>query len=148
MPKDRAGLPGWPFHCILKNLAIFEIHWPWKNRIGHVMKFGHFFSFHTAMKFSINILSFLHFSEGLHVSVTATPWYFNLVFFEVCSNDLTLAASWFCTNVSSNDSLMDTIGSCYTCIWGLLCLVVWLYNVLVEAFCILPQYACFCSATM
>jgi len=50
-----------------------------------------------------------------------------LYFFEVCSNDLTLAASWFCTYVSGNDSLMDTIGSCYTCIWGLLYLVMWLY---------------------
>jgi len=36
--------------------------------------------------------------------------------FEVCSNDLTLAASYFCSNGAVGDSLMVTIGSCYTCI--------------------------------
>jgi len=46
--------------------------------------------------------------------------------FEVCSNDLTLAANWFCTYVSVSDSRMDTIGRCYTCIWRLLYSVVWL----------------------
>jgi len=75
------------------------------------------------MEFSINILS-LAFSDGLHVSVTVTPWCFNLVLFS--SNDLTLAATWLRTNVSVSDGVMVTIGSCCTSIWRLLYSVVWL----------------------
>jgi len=33
----------------------------------------------------------------------------------VCSNDLALAVSRFCTSASASASLVVTIGSCYTC---------------------------------
>jgi len=43
--------------------------------------FGQFFSFSHYNEISLNILSFLHCLDGLHVNVTATPWNFNLVLF-------------------------------------------------------------------
>ena len=146
MPKDWAGLPCWPFHCQFWKIwqffkytghekhtwPFYEI-WPFFQLLHCNEIFNKYFVFFCT--FWRDFMSVLQQHHG-----TST-----LYFFEVCSNDLTFAAGWFCTNVSGDDSLMDTIGSCYTCIWGLLCSDVWLYNVLVEAFCILPQYACFCS---
>jgi len=125
----------WP---ILKNLAIVEMRWPWKNTwpFYEIWPFlGHFFSCSHCNEYFNKYFVFFTFLDGLHVNVTVTPRHgaSPLCCFEVCSNDSTLAASWFCTNVSVSDSLMLAIGSCYTCIWRLLHSVVWL---IVEAFCI------------
>jgi len=56
--------------------------------------------------------------------------------FEMCGNDLTIAANWFRTNVSIRDSLMVTIGSWCTRIWRLLS-VVWL-----KRFALLFKFYC------
>ena len=125
-----AGLPDWPFHLCMAN---FE-------------KFGHFLNAlamknHTWPFYEIwPFFQFLHYNEivNKYYVVFCIFWRdfmsvlqqhhgtSTLYCFEVRSNDLTLAASWFCTNVSVSDSLMDTVGSCYTCNWRLLHSVVWL----------------------
>jgi len=45
------------------------------------MKFGHLFQFSHYNEIFNKYFVFLHFLEGLHISVTETPWYFDLVLF-------------------------------------------------------------------
>ena len=75
------GLLDWPFHEManFEKLAIFEVLWPWRNALGHCVKFGIFFGFSLWDWIFIKYFAFLYFLDSRHVTVTVTPWYFNLV---------------------------------------------------------------------
>ena len=106
----------WPFSTAL---AVKKRIWPF-CKIPNF--FGHFLNCHCKTKFSLNVLFFLYFLDGLHL-MSLIQWFFlyhisgsSTVYccFEVCRDDLALVVSRFYTDVSVSDSLLATICICCT----------------------------------